>query len=337
MKSAMKNLRLFLLVLGSWTMNPVTPFSSNQRVSFSVQHQQARHYDSNNMVQTATKHSSLVVLYDAKKPQYSREVLLREEAESPFRKVRFFFIATLAGGATISVLVSLARIAAGLSGINADLLPESLTNAGIDIAGLVVLGFLWRNDIQAQDSRLKRATKGAELAALRVRLSNALAVARNEPPESQSSTLTANPFSTTLASLRQGRGIEKRVVIAAAGPDKIQQVVQQAQALNDSLTMNDLLIVPVVLPQAIAPANLDASNNDFPECLALPIGPNWQKVVEEEAQEALKQNVDIEKEGFCVVLKKNGRVGTRTRGIFLQNMVGEVIKRKEAGMDVKNI
>jgi hypothetical protein len=318
-------------------MKLVASFASTRVVSFSSQHQEIRYYSNNdNVVRTPIKHSSLLVLYEGKKPQYSREVLLREEAESPFRKVRFFFIATLAGGATISLLVSLARIAAGLSGINADLLPESLTNAGIDMAGLIVLGLLWRNDVQAQDSRLKRATKGAELAALRVRISKALAASWDEP-ESQTTTTTSNSFTTTLASLRRGRGIEKRVVIAAAGPDKIQQVVQQAQALNDSLTMNDLLIVPLVLPQAIAPANHNVDSSDFPPCLALPIGPNWQKVLEEEAQEALKQNVDIEKEGFCVVLKKNGRVGQRTRGIFLENMVGEVIKRREAGMDVKNI
>jgi len=40
---------------------------------------------------------------------------------------------------------------------------------------------------------------------------------------------------------------------------------------------------------------------------------------------------------LCVILKKNGRVGQRTRGIFLERMVGEVEGRRQAGMDVTNI
>jgi hypothetical protein len=60
-------------------------------------------------------------------------------------------------------------------------------------------------------------------------------------------------------------------------------------------------------------------------------------MMDEEAAEAISQGVDIEEEGFCVILKKNGRVGQRTRGIFLDNLVGNVVARKEAGMDVKNV
>ena len=40
--------------------------------------------------------------------------------------------------------------------------------------------------------------------------------------------------------------------------------------------------------------------------------------------------------GF-VVLKKNGRIGTRTKGIVLARMVGEVVDRRDAGLDVRNI
>jgi hypothetical protein len=100
------------------------------------------------------------------KPEYSRELLLREEAESPFRKVRFFFYTSLAVGAATSLAVSVARIAAGVAGINADLLQESVTNAGVDLGGLAVLAFLYQRDMKAQDSRLKQASKGSELAKL---------------------------------------------------------------------------------------------------------------------------------------------------------------------------
>ena len=68
--------------------------------------------------------------------RFSREVRLREEAESPFRKVRYFFYLNLAGGATTSLLISIARIAAALSGVNTDLMDESVRNALIDFARL---------------------------------------------------------------------------------------------------------------------------------------------------------------------------------------------------------
>ena len=262
--------------------------------------------------------------------EYSREVRLREEAESPFRKVRFFLYITLAGGALTSLAVSLARIAAGLSGINADLLDESLLNAGIDIAGLVVVGFLYQRDVKAQESRLKRATKGATLAKLTVRASKSLL-----------GDVTNETFTTTLSSLRRGRGIEKRVVIAAAGADKIDEIIETARELDEDLTINDLVVVPVVMPRGVAPEPKDTSSSrpTMPTSVALPVvvGNNWKAMIDDEAAEAVKQGVDIEKDGFVVVLKKNGRVGQRTKGIYLANLVGNVEARRNAGMDISNI
>lgn len=271
-------------------------------------------------------------------PEYSRDILLREEAESPFRKVRFFFYASLGAAAVTSFLISGARVAAGLSGINTDLLAESSLNAGVDVAGIVLLAILWQRDVKAQDSRLKRAAKGAELAKLMVRGSKAMIEGYLESvPETESSRKSStDSFTTSLASMRRGRGIEKRVVIAVGSKEKIDQVIKKSVELKDSLVFNDLLIVPVVVPQCTAPAGVDP--NDLPECVALPVGSaGWKFVVTDELQEATKQGIDIDSEGFCIILKKNGRVGQRTRGIYLENLAGNVERRREAGMDVKNI
>jgi hypothetical protein len=284
---------------------------------------------------TATSTTSTTAVFMSErgsgKPEYSRELLLREEAESPFRKVRFFFYISLAGGAATSLAVSVARIAAGAAGINADLLQESLTNAGVDIGGLAVLAFAYQRDLKAQNSRLKRAAKGAELAKLMIRGSKTIITGDDVATETSDE---SDMFTTTLASLRRGRGIEKRVVITAGGKEKIAEIMQEAVKLQESLEMNDLLLIPVLMPQGIAP---DVSGIDVPSCIALPVGNNWKFVVDDEAEEAVNQGVDIEKEGFCVILKKNGRVGQRTRGVFLDRMVGEVNDRRDFGLDVKNI
>ena len=275
-------------------------------------------------------------------PEYSREVRLREEAESPFRKIRYFFYLNIAGGATTSLFISIARIAAGLNGVNVDLLEESIRNAIIDIIGLVGVYYFWKQDQTAEESRLKRATKGAELAKLTVRASKTLLL--RDVDVDVDDGIIGGTFTTTLSSFRRDRGIEKRIVIAVGGKDKIQQVMREVQELQPELAANDLVLVPVVFPEGIAPIlEGDASSTTSsppPGNVAFPVtvgNNNWKLLVDDESAEATSQGVNIEEDGFCIVLKKNGRVGQRTRGINLDNMVGNVIARKEAGMDVTNI
>mmetsp|Transcript_12763 Transcript_12763/g.19280 ORF Transcript_12763/g.19280 Transcript_12763/m.19280 type:complete len:327 (+) Transcript_12763:140-1120(+) len=253
---------------------------------------------------------------------YSRELRLREEAESPFRKVRQFFTIALLGGAMTSLAVSSARILAAMNGVNTDLMQESIVNAGVDVIGVAGLVFLYKRDMEAQESRLKRAAKGAEFAKLMIR--------------GTFGDMNGKSIVTSLSTLRRGRGLEKRAVIAAAGKDKITTVLQEAAALSDSLSLNDLVIVPVVMPSCSAPLGLDMELIQQ-ENIALPAGGNWVSVIMDEAAQAKEQNIDVEKEGFCVVLKKNGRVGQRTKGINLARMCGEVEERQALGMDVKNI
>mmetsp|Transcript_16629 Transcript_16629/g.38192 ORF Transcript_16629/g.38192 Transcript_16629/m.38192 type:complete len:313 (+) Transcript_16629:108-1046(+) len=258
--------------------------------------------------------------------KYGLDVVLREEAESPFRKVRFFVYFGLGGGALTSLFVSFGRILAGLSGINTDLLQESEINAAVDIAGIVLIAFLWKRDVEAQESRLKRVSKGAEIAKLLIRAPKKLA----------NDDVTGGMFTTELSSLRRGRGIEKRVIIAAGGKEKIEQIMKDAERLNDPLMENDLVVVPIVLPRAEAPT-IDGTPESLPDCLALPVGFNWRNLLDDESREAAKQGIDAETDGFAIVLKKNGRVGQRTKGVNLGKFVGEVINRKESGLDVTNI
>lgn len=266
--------------------------------------------------------------------EYSREIRLREEAESPFRKVRLFLYAAILGGAFTSLAVSTARIAAGMSGINTDLLEQSAINAGVDVAGIVLFGFLFKRDVDAQESRLKRAAKGAEFAKLTIRGSPVLLEGAVGAASGQLAGKAA--MTAPLSSLRRGRGVDKRVVIASAGKDKIKEVLEDTCNLAESLMLNDLVVVPVVYPQGTAPLGLDIELLEQ-DCVALPAGGNWRSIINDEASEAISQGVDIENEGFSIVLKKNGRVGQRTKGIYLGRMVGEVTERRAAGMDVSNI
>lgn len=271
--------------------------------------------------------------------KYSREVRLRAEAESPFQKVRFFLYIGLLGGAFSSLAVSGARIAAAtLSGINTDLLPESIENAAIDLVGIITISFLYQRDLKAQESRMERASKGANLAKLRVRYNKDISNEKIILP---------------LSSLRTGRGIEKRVVITIASEEKILKTLDEITnmsegslfSLGDKLEENDLVIVPVVLPGYKAPlkqipAEYEVASIAFPYLSAddlLTDTNTWEKVLTKEMQDASDQGVDVLNDGICIILKKNGRVGQRTKGISLRKMVGEVQDRKEMGLDTKNI
>jgi len=123
----------------------------------------------NGCINFSSSSSSLASFNDDGSTEYSRELRLREEAESPFRKVRFTVYLALIGGAATSLIVSVTRILAALNGVNVDLMQESITNSVVDLSGIVVLAFLYKRDLEAQESRLRRAQKGAELAKLMIR------------------------------------------------------------------------------------------------------------------------------------------------------------------------
>eukprot|EP00558_Chaetoceros_sp_UNC1202_P006274 CAMPEP_0197240934 /NCGR_PEP_ID=MMETSP1429-20130617/7113_1 /TAXON_ID=49237 /ORGANISM="Chaetoceros sp., Strain UNC1202" /LENGTH=319 /DNA_ID=CAMNT_0042700687 /DNA_START=20 /DNA_END=979 /DNA_ORIENTATION=+ len=270
--------------------------------------------------------STLTILHMSGSGKYTTEVRLREEAEAPFRKVRLFLFSSLLGGCIISLLVSAARIAAGLNGINTDLLEESTNNAAIDVGGLAVLGYLIKNDLNAQESRLQRMTKGGALANLTVRGKASFFLDQDQ----------GNYNTLKLSSFRNGRGIDKRIVICAAGKDKISSIIEEIPSLAESLVRNELVVIPVVLPDGTAPVGVDEAVLGL-ECLALPMGGSWKTFIEGEVADASKQGVDVSTTGVALILKKNGRVGQRTSGVNLARMTGEVEDRQASGMDVTNI
>jgi hypothetical protein len=64
----------------------------------------------------------------------------------------------------------------------------------------------------------------------------------------------------------------------------------------------------------------------------------WTSALAPELVQAVKQDAAIMGRGLTIVLKKNGRVGTRRLGTpDWASLIADVRGRKEAGMDVVNI
>jgi hypothetical protein len=123
-------------------------------------------------------------------------------------------------------------------------------------------------------------------------------------------------------------------VIVAAGSEKMKDIINDAKQLSDQLTLSDLVVVPVILPSGAAPT---VDMEGLPDCVALPVGNNWRDLVENEADEAQQQGVNPLEDGISIIVKKNGKVGQRTKGVFLGRMVGDVTGRREMGLDVSSI
>ena len=151
----------------------------------------------------------------------------------------------------------------------------SALNLGVDLASLVAISFAWRKEVTARETRLKRITAGAAMAALRVQLMR-----------------KDDSRAVKLAELRTGRGSFDddeglRVVIVAAAEPALGEALRMAAERSEALVASDLLFVPVLLdvgqgkPRALPPPPelLSGAVGQSLEHLALPqaIG-GWQEV-----------------------------------------------------------
>eukprot|EP00904_Undaria_pinnatifida_P009430 jgi/Undpi1/5617/HiC_scaffold_2.g00892.m1 len=259
---------------------------------------------------------------------------LRVEAESPFRKVRIFIFSSFVISATVGLLVSTTRAIALSQGIDQGQAADELAlNIAVDLGAIAASVFLVRRDLAAQDARMTRMEIGAKLAGLKVRMQ-----------------LKDDQSTVTLSALRRDRGRDKRVAVLVGGPDAVRSSLESALPYGEALENSDILIVPLVLEGSPggggASQGLRASGgeNDLESAagmahVGLPVALNrWQEYIDSEVETAVSQGIDPVKDGFSLVLKKNGRIGARSKGCPpWGTLVGDVERRKASGMDTTNI
>jgi hypothetical protein len=243
---------------------------------------------------------------------------LREEVESPFRTVRLFFFGSSTGSAFVALYFSLLSLLKSYVGGYSDAPPlsEALQNVGINVAALVVCGFLTYRDWQAGEVNLKRIAKGGQLAKL---------VVTN--PETNAP--------TPLADYRR----KQRILICAGGKDYVNSVCRSLNAdqLSDentipqSLYSSEVVVVPVLLQgdgtqvgdtttcwKETSPTemdrNFDLSRSN--QVVAFPRGnAQWADYLESEVETAKSQGFDVLNKGFIIVVKKNGKILRRATGL----------------------
>lgn len=141
------------------------------------------------------------------------EARLRSEIEAPFRPVRLAFYYTGVAGATLGFFINLTQLIGAIGGApGAQSVIEVVQSLGIDLGAAVVLAFLIRSDLQAQEKQMARLSREQRLGELSVKLSDGKAI--------------------NVADLRGNC----RVVIVAGSDEQISACMDVAEGFREKLT-----------------------------------------------------------------------------------------------------
>lgn len=246
---------------------------------------------------------------------------LREEIESPFRQIRFFFFAFGTASASVALYFSsFAALKANMGGFS-DVPPlnEALETCAINLAGVVVLGALALREYKVGQDNLRRIAKGGLLARLEV-----------EP--------ASEAMDETRKTLKEYRRTS-RVIIAAGGEQYIKNLslslcadqLADENSLPTALAGVDIIVVPVLLQNDFSidestkkawneaeptsdDRNFDSTRANnivcFPKGLRM-----WEEYLKSDIETASGQGFDVLQKGITVTVKKNGKILRRATGL----------------------
>ena len=251
---------------------------------------------------------------------YTTKQRLREEVESPFRKVRLaFFGFSSISAATALYFSALTAVKANM-GTYENIIPfdEAIVQVGINAAGAIGFGLLAARELKVGNANLARIAKGGLLARLVV------------TPAAEGSS------KQTLKEYRRA----SRVVIAAGGEDYINQLalslcsdqLADENTLPSALLGVDIVIVPVLLNEEYQfvdgrsawvnakPGGDDRNfdSNRANEVIAFPNEydfASWNEYLKSDIDTAKGQGFDILNKGITITVKKNGKILRRATGL----------------------
>lgn len=270
----------------------------------------------------AQERSSRLILYSSSdEKSFTTKQRLREEIESPFRKVRLAFFALSSASASVALYFSaLAALKANIGGFS-DVPPlnDALETCAINAGGVLVFGALAIRELKVGQGNLERIAKGGLLARLAV-----------EPAVDASE----RTIRKTLKEYRRA----SRVVIAAGGAGYIDRLAMSlcSDQLTDENTLPaalagvDIVVIPVllsddckVLDSKPAWRNAEPGPNDrnfkssrADEVVAFPFGFGlWNEYLDSDIKTAQGQSFDVLGKGITITVKKNGRILRRATGL----------------------
>lgn len=258
---------------------------------------------------------------------YTLKQRLREEIDSPFRKVRLAFFAFSTASALIALYFSALSTIKAFVGGYSDAMPldEALTSDAINLGAVVACAFLTYRDYKAGQANLEKLARAGKLASLVV-----------EPAALQADK------KRRLVEVKSYRRVS-RVLIAAGGKDYISTLAKSLTSdqlkdkniIPEKLVEVDVVVVPVLLEKqndsivvgdtrafwregVVATVTGNDRNFDISranEVISYPQGSNrWLDYLQSEIETASSQGFDVLQKGITVTVKKNGKILRRATG-----------------------
>ncbi|KAH0462648.1 hypothetical protein IEQ34_010223 [Dendrobium chrysotoxum] len=154
---------------------------------------------------------------------FRRDLKLISEVQAPFRGVRRFFYVALSAAAGISMFFTVPRLIRAINGGDgAPVLWETVTNAGINVGGIIILAGLFIWDNKKEEQQLSQITRDETLSRLPLRLSTNRIV--------------------ELVQLRD----TARPVILAGDKETVSRAIQKAERFRTELVKRGVLLIPVI-------------------------------------------------------------------------------------------
>jgi hypothetical protein len=263
---------------------------------------------------------------------YTLKQRLREEIDSPFRKVRLAFFTASFGSAMIALYFSALNTAKTMAGGFADAQPldEVLTSDAINLGAVIACGVLVYRDYKLGQANLDKLARGGKLASL---------IVEPAAPQEGSKRLEMKSYRR-----------QSRVLIAAGGKEYISSLARsmtsdQLKGTNtfpEKLLEVDMVVVPVLLENLSSnngkknqkvvvgdtrgfwtngieadpetDRNFDISKAD--SVISFPTGSNqWSEYLKSEIETAATQGYDVLEKGITLTVKKN--VSISSYGIII--------------------
>jgi hypothetical protein len=266
---------------------------------------------------------------------YTVKQRLREEVESPFRKVRFALFAGSTGSALVACYFSALNTIKAVAGGYADAMPleEALTSDAINVGALILCGYLAYREYQTGEANLARISRGGKLASLVV-----------QPAASASALDQVTKGTTTTRRRLVDYRRNSRVLIAAGGKEYISKLalsltsdqLSDSNSIAERLVATDVIVVPVLLVSEgrngkvvvgdtrecwnsqveAGPTDRNFDIDRANSVVAFPRGhPQWTEYLASEIDTAAGQGFDVLTKGITLTVKKNGRILRRSTGL----------------------
>jgi len=257
---------------------------------------------------------------------------LREEIESPFRKVRLFLVPATTLSAALGAFISGTRLIAAYTGVKGYNVDETLQNFLINMGAVIGGAVIYLNDRAAREKDLIRISRAGKLAALRVRV-------RSE--SGKEALLPLKAFRKT-----------RRLAICAGGPEVLATAREMAVEGEDALTETGAIVVlvPIRDVRALGPDEItslrqsaglpatppateeggedESTPASLSPCLAEASSlDQWDEWLQAELEQGEEQGLDVAR-GLTVFVERTGFVKKKMSQIPDWRSLAEETKRR---------